>query len=41
MISKLKKKIVEVKDEFVVKDENNETNSIGVQPNKTQEMTKI
>ena len=38
---RLKQKMVEVKDGFVVKDENTETNSIATQPNKTQETTKI
>ena len=36
-----KQKMVEVKDGFVVKDENTETNNIGIQPNKIQETTKI
>ena len=37
----LKKKVVEVKDGFVVKDENTETNSISIQPDKIQETKKI
>ena len=33
--------MVEVKDGFMVKDENTKTNSIGIQSNKIQEMTRI
>ena len=40
LISKLKQKTVEVRDGFVVKKENTETNSIGIQPNNIQETKK-